>query len=224
MAAEQTAGRGRGDNQWHSPPGGLYFSVLLNSLPQRRPTDLVFLAGVALTQTAIEFGVPPSHLMLKWPNDLLVNLHKVAGILAELEGLNSVILGIGVNLSTPKSQWNGLKAKFPPASFSDFGVEAGVEPFGRELHRKVMALYGLYQAKGFEEVRKLWLNACGAVGKTIEAALSEPDQLLTGTFMGKHQVVTGTFMGIDPVGSLMLRDHSGCDHTLISAEILCYLS
>lgn len=98
LADEQTAGRGRLGRPWSSPAGGLYLSVLLR--PSGASAGLVPLAaGVAVAEALGGFGVR-SHL--KWPNDVLVDGRKVAGILAEASSsasaLEWIVLGIGVNL------------------------------------------------------------------------------------------------------------------------------
>ena len=92
FAEEQTAGQGRRARSWVSPPHtGLYVSVLLR--PQVEPHHvpwITLLAGVALVRTAKGIGVDA---VLKWPNDLLVNGSKCAGVLAEADG--GVVLGMG---------------------------------------------------------------------------------------------------------------------------------
>jgi BirA family biotin operon repressor/biotin-[acetyl-CoA-carboxylase] ligase len=107
-AETQTRGRGQQGRAWHSPPGAsLYLSVVLRPplAPVKLP-PLTLAVGVALAETAALFGVTPS---LKWPNDLLLDGKKAAGILSEsaCQGgrLEHVIVGIGVNLNV---------AEFPP--------------------------------------------------------------------------------------------------------------
>jgi BirA family transcriptional regulator, biotin operon repressor / biotin---[acetyl-CoA-carboxylase] ligase len=110
IAEMQTAGRGRRGRVWFSPPGaGLYVSVVLAPAravraPERAAALLTLTAGVALAE-AVECatGLGPA---IKWPNDLLVGRRKLAGILAEgvaspapVPGLQSVVLGYGLNVS-----------------------------------------------------------------------------------------------------------------------------
>lgn len=212
-ALRQTAGRGRGDNRWHSPPGGLYYSIHLNALAHRPPTELVFVAGIALAETVLHFGAKPEDIALKWPNDLLLQQKKVSGILAELEGTRSVILGIGVNVAVETGEWTHVKGKFPPASLHEFGLKTAPEAFGKWLHTRVLANFGRYQSQGFSEIRRLWQLHCGWIGRAIEVAAGADKPTLR-----------GTFLGIDSDGSLMLRDEAGKAHTLSSAEVLCCLS
>jgi BirA family biotin operon repressor/biotin-[acetyl-CoA-carboxylase] ligase len=105
VADAQTAGRGRLDRSWHSPPGvGLYASVLVRE-PELGPrlTLLPLLVGVALADGIAALGVADA--ALKWPNDVLLGGRKLAGILCEFEspagqtgGDGAVVLGVGVNV------------------------------------------------------------------------------------------------------------------------------
>src|SRR5882757_1244547 len=97
-ADEQTSGRGRLAHTWFSPPGNLYVSVLLRTgQPVTRTAELSFLAALAVADTVEALLPRQTRAMLKWPNDVLVNGAKIAGIL--LENLdNATILGIGLNV------------------------------------------------------------------------------------------------------------------------------
>ena len=103
VARSQTAGRGRFDRTWISPPsGGLY---LTTGIPWTRPVaqaPLVSMgAALALARLAYQLGCP--HIALKWPNDLLLSGRKAAGILAEMHqlptGTSRLLVGIGLNVS-----------------------------------------------------------------------------------------------------------------------------
>jgi len=106
IAEKQTRGRGRKGREWVSPAeGGVYLSVVLR--PALMPNQIVplpLVAGVAVAN-AIE-KVTPLKPRIKWPNDIMVNGKKVAGILAEMnceiDSVNHIILGIGINVNTPK--------------------------------------------------------------------------------------------------------------------------
>ena len=102
VADEQTRGRGRLGRRWHSPPGAsLYLSAVLRPpLAPHRVPPLTLAAGVAVAEALVQFDVAPA---LKWPNDVLVDGKKVAGILtemsADLDRVHHVVVGIGVNLN-----------------------------------------------------------------------------------------------------------------------------
>jgi len=101
-AEQQTAGRGRANRHWFTPPGAaLAFSLVLRTLPvEARSTSLLSALGaLAVCEALAELGLDPE---IKWPNDVLLNRRKVSGILAESvwmgERLQNVVLGIGVNI------------------------------------------------------------------------------------------------------------------------------
>ena len=106
VADEQTAGRGRLGRAWVSAPStGLWFSVLVRIAPDPRRGLLPLLAGVAVAEAARRHGVPAQ---LKWPNDVVIDAdafdgspgpRKLAGVLAETDGEDAVVIGMGVNVS-----------------------------------------------------------------------------------------------------------------------------
>ncbi|MBC7318804.1 biotin--[acetyl-CoA-carboxylase] ligase [Candidatus Bipolaricaulota bacterium] len=105
LAERQTFGRGRHGRRWESPPGNLYFSVLLEDTDNLLPLR----AGLALAEAA-EVGV------LKWPNDLLApDGRKLAGILVEAQG-KRVFLGVGINVRTAPLPSSAALAEFRPVN------------------------------------------------------------------------------------------------------------
>ncbi|MDD5778993.1 MAG: biotin--[acetyl-CoA-carboxylase] ligase [Candidatus Thermoplasmatota archaeon] len=109
VAEEQQAGRGRLHRQWLSPRGGLYFSLVVH------PENLLSLrAGVAVATALRDLSIPAT---LKWPNDVLVQEKKIAGILIELYGAHAIV-GIGVNVDqAPLPSATSLRAEgAPPVS------------------------------------------------------------------------------------------------------------
>jgi len=101
LADAQSAGRGRQGRRWSSPPGNLYMSVLLRPAPpDARWSVIPLVAGLAVGEALAAEGLD---VRLKWPNDVMAEGRKVGGILAEAtsgaDGLESVVLGIGVNVA-----------------------------------------------------------------------------------------------------------------------------
>jgi BirA family biotin operon repressor/biotin-[acetyl-CoA-carboxylase] ligase len=109
VADKQTAGRGRRGRNWVSPPGsGLWFSLLLR--PPMAPSEVPcfsLIAGAVVARAIRQVTGLPA--MVKWPNDVLVHGGKVCGILiemsAEVEHLNHLVVGIGVNVNLSANQW-----------------------------------------------------------------------------------------------------------------------
>ncbi len=103
LADEQTGGRGRLDRSWASPSGGIWASLLIR--PPVPPTDVpIYTLGVAvaIVDALAELDVAAT---IKWPNDVLVEGQKLAGVLTEMEGeadrVSWVILGVGINANIP---------------------------------------------------------------------------------------------------------------------------
>lgn len=126
IADEQTAGRGRQGRRWRAPPGtSLMLSLLLRPRSSvHRVALLPLVTGLAVAE-AVEHLVPGARLALKWPNDLLVDGRKCAGILVEAPAVGTVVVGIGINVD-----WRGVER---PAELADVGSlsEIGRGPVDR---------------------------------------------------------------------------------------------
>ncbi len=138
LADEQTSGRGRMDRKWFTPPGAaLAMSLILRptSMERAHPARATGLLALSLAESLLKLGLAPQ---IKWPNDVLLGGHKVAGILVESswlgEELQSFVLGMGVNV---------LEASIPPADqllFSATSIETELgHPINRiELLRNIL--------------------------------------------------------------------------------------
>ena len=184
-AERQTGGKGRQGRPWQSPPGNLHASTLVRLRPDDPPAPtLALVAAVALHEAA---SVHASGVRIKWPNDLLADEAKLAGILLEREG-DAVVIGFGVNLAIhprdldrPATSLAALAGTAPdPADF--LGVLA--EIFDRCLDR--------WRSEGLAAIRRRWLDAAHPLG----TALSTPEG-------------EGSFEGLDDSGALRLRRADG---------------
>lgn len=228
IATRQTAGRGRGNRVWHSPPGGLYFSTLLFASDARHTTDLPILAGTALTQAVKEFLPKSVEVTVKWPNDCLVNWKKCAGILSEVvstQGTGACVVGIGVNVNTSAGDLEQFKGN--PFGATSFLVEAGGGEFELErvfqlISTKLFSLYRLYQEQGFQPIQYLWEKNCHFIGKRIELRESGWREQTPKPQGGEIGVTTGTVMGIDESGALVLSNSRGERRSYVSGEITCF--
>nr|2DVE_A Chain A, Biotin Protein Ligase [Pyrococcus horikoshii]2DVE_B Chain B, Biotin Protein Ligase [Pyrococcus horikoshii]2E10_A Chain A, Biotin Protein Ligase [Pyrococcus horikoshii OT3]2E10_B Chain B, Biotin Protein Ligase [Pyrococcus horikoshii OT3] len=96
VADKQTMGHGRLNAKWESPEGGLWLSIVLSpKVPQKDLPKIVFLGAVGVVETLKEFSIDGR---IKWPNDVLVNYKKIAGVLVEGKG-DKIVLGIGLNVN-----------------------------------------------------------------------------------------------------------------------------
>lgn len=211
LADTQTGGKGRMGRIWASPPGvNLYCSVILRPpVPPYEAPQLTFLSAVAVAR-AIEL-VAGLSAEIKWPNDVLIGGKKVAGLLnemsAETDGINFVILGIGVNLNMTAEQ-------FPPDlrhPATSLLLETG-RPVGRARFAAVMLgeldrLYAAFRTQGFGPVREEWQQRCNAHGR--ELAVSD----------GGSDIVRGMFAGIDGFGALLVRRQDGTIERILSGDV-----
>jgi BirA family biotin operon repressor/biotin-[acetyl-CoA-carboxylase] ligase len=205
-ADEQTAGRGRLDRRWQSPPrAGIAVSVLLRpglatdrwpAVPPGRYALLPLLAGVALAETVRRLGDVDA--TLKWPNDLLIDERKCAGILAETvpgDGPPAVVVGLGVNVTLREAELPRPDA----TSLQLAGSECvDRDPVLRALLRSMADRYVRWRDAGGDAEASGLIEAyrfhCGTIGR--EVAVTLPG----GTGF------TGVATGVAADGSLVVGD------------------
>ena len=200
-AREQTAGRGRHGRGWASPPGNLYLSLLLRpGLPPGRLGELAFLAGLAVAETAAALLPAGRAVTLKWPNDVLVDGAKTAGILIEQEG-EAAILGIGLNLVH-----GPMDTPYPATTLAAAGAEADLGTARARLLDRLAATLACWRAEGFAPIRNAWLARAHPLGTALSVRLPEG-------------VVAGRFAGLDPAGALLIDTAAG-PRRVTSGEVL----
>ncbi len=206
IADEQSAGRGRMGRHWWSPPGSALLTSLLfrPALLPERAQQLTMLCALAAADAVNELTALSADL--KWPNDLLIAGHKLAGLLTtsaiEGDSLDHVIVGMGLNVNT---DWSDAPPLITPAT-----------SLRRELGRSVdrLALLVAYldgvarrytqlvQQSPYDE----WASRLITLGQTITA------------HQGK-QTVSGLAQGVDASGALLLRTAQGDVHRLFAADV-----
>jgi BirA family transcriptional regulator, biotin operon repressor / biotin---[acetyl-CoA-carboxylase] ligase len=193
LARRQTSGRGSRGRTWHTPQGNLAISVLLRPHePARAAAQWSLLAAVALAE-ALSPSIPDATaLLLKWPNDVLLDGRKVAGILldsaADTEGaLAWIVIGIGANLATAPEL-----AASRAACIADVAPPPAAEPVANALLERLDHWRGIRLAHGFAPVRAAWLRRAGRIGA--------PTTLRLG---GRE--ISGQFAGLADDGSLLLQ-------------------
>jgi BirA family biotin operon repressor/biotin-[acetyl-CoA-carboxylase] ligase len=194
----QSAGRGRRGRVWESPTGNLYVSFLLR--PDVAPAEaaqLGFVAALAVADT-VSGLLPGAEATLKWPNDVLLDGEKVAGILLESAagprgGVQAIVVGIGINIAAAPRQARtpatSLHAAGAPAALDDRGVlEALTVAFAGWIER--------WERAGFQPLREAWLERAIGLGEAVEARLPET-------------ILRGQFEDLDHDGTLLLRQADG---------------
>ncbi len=208
VADEQTRGRGRSGRRWQSPRGNLYATLLIKTrVSASTATQLSFVSALAAHDTIAEH-LPPEkipQLRLKWPNDVMLDGAKIAGVLLESlappkgEGL-AVILGIGINVSHAPADTERAAASLgldPAAVTHVFGaLDAAFERW----------LASWDESRGFPAVREEWLSRALAVNETISVNLN-------------GSTIRGRFRGVDPAGALQLETEPGVVITVTAGDI-----
>jgi BirA family biotin operon repressor/biotin-[acetyl-CoA-carboxylase] ligase len=197
VADEQTEGRGRLGRSWDAPPG----SSLLVTVLLRGTTDtsrVVMAAGVALA-VAVEqvAGFVPD---LKWPNDLVVDDRKLAGLLAEADG-DVLVVGAGCNVN-----WSSF-----PGELAESATACNLEA-GRPVDRDALldAFLDRFEAAlaSGDAVVDDYRTRLGTLGRSVRVQPVRGDDLL------------GTAIAVTDDGALVVRDDRGRDHTVVAADVI----
>lgn len=200
-ATKQTAPRGRRGRPWIGPEGN--FAATL-SLPVEDATTAAFrsfIAALALADALSAYVPDPDCLSLKWPNDVLIDGRKVAGILLEsLSAQNQiwgVAIGIGVNLAeAPPLSSLEDGAMSPTSLAAASGKVVAPDEFLAELAPAFAKWETVYRTGGFEPIREEWLRRAARLGEVVTA------RTVRDTF-------TGTFDTLDDAGQLVLNTPEG---------------
>jgi BirA family transcriptional regulator, biotin operon repressor / biotin---[acetyl-CoA-carboxylase] ligase len=196
IADEQTQGRGRLDRKWFTPKGsGLAFSLILRPTATLRPylPRTVGLAALSIAESCSKLGLAPR---IKWPNDILLNGKKAAGILIENiwsgDEIDSLVIGMGINVH---------KESVPPAEVLQFPATSLEDELGKETPSREDILFNILSSfirwrerVGTDELIHAW--------EEILAFRGEQVQVQTGS----ESYITGKLLGLESDGSLRLRD------------------
>lgn len=202
LALEQTAGRGRRARPWASPRGNFHATLVMRP---SEPASVValrsFAAALALRDAMEAVTGLPGSLSLKWPNDVLLNGGKVAGILLESVASGAEVghlaIGIGVNLmAAPDASLLEAGALPAVSLLGETGLRVMPEAFLDRLAPAYAGWEAIFVAEGFGPLREAWLGHAARLGQTIRAR--------TGT-----QSRVGRFETVDASGALILGTAEG---------------
>ena len=211
LSGEQTGGRGRRGRAWASPRGNFHATLVMK--PAEPPTLVAlrsFTAALALREALVTLTGLPASFALKWPNDVLCNGGKIAGILLESAGhgvqVSHLAIGIGVNLIAAPDPAMLEPGALPPVTLlQETGKRITPETLLAHLAPAFAAWEARFQAQGFASLRAAWLAYAARLGETIRAR--------TGTTTRE-----GRFDTIDDTGALVLTTADG-RITIPAAEV-----
>ncbi len=210
LTHEQTQSRARRGRPWDSGKGNFSASLLFR--PEGGPEQAAlrsFIAALALRDSLVEVCGREDIFSLKWPNDVLLNNRKLAGILLEsgrdVSGAY-LCIGIGVNLANePDTSFVENGALAPISLRSVIGTKVEPEALLTSLAAAFDRWETQFQQYGFEPIRNEWLNHATRLGEVITAKLMDRTEV-------------GTFETVDETGAIVLRTSKGLLH-LPAAEI-----
>ena len=208
IADEQTAGRGRLDRKWFTPKGtALAFSLILRPTPAEKPylTRVVGLAALAVADALRTRGL---NAQIKWPNDVLLNGRKLAGILVESvwsgEDVDCIVVGIGMNV---------LKDAVPSADLLFFPATSLEEVLGPAVQREIVlhdilaGIVALRPHLGSDAFIASWEKVLAFRGEQVQVE------------QGDGAMLTGKLLGLEPDGSLKLSDEAGNSITVRFGDV-----
>jgi len=219
-ALKQTAGRGRRGRAWETPSGNLAASLMI--IPECEPAiaaTLGFVAGVALNRALaatlpaglIRAGIDGAdhaagRIALKWPNDVLADGSKLAGILLEAskrpDGRHAVVIGFGVNIVSAPS---GLP--YPATSLTDLGASISAETIFAALAEEWVVAYELWDnGRNVADILRLWRASAAGIG--AEVAVSQDGG-----------VIRGVFESIDDTGRLIVRSNDNSRIAISAGDV-----
>ena len=198
VAEEQTLGRGRLDRPWFTPPKtALAFSLILRPSDAEKPllSRIVGLAALALADVLQTLNLDPQ---IKWPNDILLNGRKLAGILIEAvwfeDEVQSMVVGMGVNISKGAVPTTDILG-FPATSLESM---LGYVPDRNViLHAIIANIIALRPHMGTDAFISSWEKKLAYYGRQVRVE------------MGGEKSVSGEVIGLESDGSLKIRDDHG---------------
>ncbi|MFM2043697.1 MAG: biotin-[acetyl-CoA-carboxylase] ligase, birA [Pseudomonadota bacterium] len=202
----QDYGRGRRGRTWSSPEGNLFMTVVLRpAVAPAAAAQVSFVAAVALAEAigSLIPGVP----RLKWPNDVLIDGAKTAGILLESEPgragtVDWLVLGIGVNVChfPPDTEYRATSVAASGAP------QVTVETMLERLADRLEVWYRRWSTQGFAPVRAAWLAAAHGLGGPVMVRLGD------GAF-------TARFADLDADGALVAELESGATRRVTAGDV-----
>ncbi|MCS0497814.1 biotin--[acetyl-CoA-carboxylase] ligase [Ancylobacter sp. MQZ15Z-1] len=208
VADRQTGGRGRRGRPWTSEPGNLYASLLLvDAGPSARLPELCFVSALGLYDAVRAVtGIDPLRIGLKWPNDVLIDGAKLAGILLEgtvlPDGRPVTVIGFGVNCAhhpadTPYPTTDLAAAGYPTAPMEmlgalDLALRARLDEWAR--------------GAGFDETREAWIRRAPGLGREVTVRFGDRE-------------ASGVFEALDFSGAMVLRRADGVRETISAGDV-----
>ena len=203
VADRQIAGRGRQGRKWCDGHGNFMGSTVVH-LHDRdpAPASLALVAGLAVYEAVAPLLAMPNQLCLKWPNDLILESKKLAGILLERES-SAIVVGVGVNLAVAPELVDR-----ETLSLSDLGPTPDRDLFARSLASLFKVELERWRSYGIEPIVRRWQSAAHGVGTKLIVRPPGED------------AVDGTFAGLTDDGALRLSLADGSFRVIHAGDVM----
>ena len=196
IADKQIAGKGRCQRYWYSPDGGLWFSIILKP---KNPSIVSLLIGVALCDVLKTFAVKPR---IKWPNDILINSKKAAGVLTEIIQ-DTVIVGIGLNVNIQifPNNLDETATSLLLATGRQFDKEKILNRILEEIENRFIMIEKTTTRTLLDD----WCRYSDTLGKYV-------------TIQMPQRTVEGEALNINEDGALLVKTADGSVQTIIAGD------
>lgn len=193
-ALHQTRGRGRLGRLWNSGQGNLCLSLIIQpQVLQETWPQLTFVSSLAVAQTALNFIKDGKAIQIKWPNDILINGSKVAGILIDVVS-DHVIIGFGINIANA------------PNGCAYIGSGAEISEVRNVLLQQFEKFYQLWQNDQWHDIKSMWETTAFPIGTPMVTTIKGI----------KRNII---YDGITHEGHLKYIDDAGHKHTMTAGDI-----
>lgn len=206
-AIRQKKGRGRYGRDWISPEGNLYFSFLREAELKKDSNIFVpvFIVALSVAYTIIEISKNSILPSIKWPNDILINKSKVAGILIENINMNDnkdlLNIGVGINIIS-----NPIETIYPSTNLKKENINVNPKSVLDVFFNNFLRLEKVYKIKGANEVFNMWSDLGHKIGDEVSVRIGE-------------KTISGIFNGLSKEGGLILINKAGKQEVIIAGDV-----
>ncbi len=193
-ASKQTNGRGRNGRTWESLEGNLFCSIIAPRSVNHQ-SILSLLVAVSLGDALVQIGLQDFHY--KWPNDIMIEDSKVAGILIEIKPDSYIVIGIGVNIKSSPDL-----GVYKSASLSEHGFNISPKNLAEAILRSII----INSELEIDEIISKWRKRAWKIGEEI--CIKQSDK-----------VISGIFSDISRSGNLRLKINQSEELEFISGEV-----
>lgn len=210
ISESQESGKGRLGRKWFSPPYlNLYISIILrpNILPNK--ASMITLLSAVATAEAIKnyLNISPT---IKWPNDILINGKKVAGVLneinSEMDRIHFIILGIGVNINIDKDTFPVDLRKSATSLRIETGKIISRKEFTCKLLHEIEIWYETFLEKGGQPIIESWKKWANIKGKNVKVS-------------SFNEIIYGKAIDIDSEGALFIESENGELKRIVAGDV-----